>query len=59
MKRLIFMAICCLTISLTSCREEKKKETKEEAEVNVSVETDKGSIKADDKGNVDVKIEDN
>ena len=55
------MALCCLTLSLTSCREDKKKETKvveKEADVNVSVETSKGSVKADDNGNLDVKIKD-
>jgi hypothetical protein len=59
MKKIIFLAFC-LTISLSSCRDDKKKETvvktETEATQKVSVETSKGSVKADDKGNVDVKI---
>ncbi|AOW18570.1 hypothetical protein LPB03_14395 [Polaribacter vadi] len=60
MKKIMFLAFC-LTISLTSCRDDKKKETvktETEAKKTISVETSKGSVKADDKGNVDVKIKD-
>ena len=60
MKKIMFVAIC-LTMSLTSCRDDKKEEktvkTEVEAKKTVSVETSKGSIKADDKGNVDIKVE--
>lgn len=51
MKKIMFLAFC-LTISLTSCRDDKKKETvktETEAKKTVSVETSKGSIKADDR----------
>ncbi|WP_299666316.1 hypothetical protein [uncultured Polaribacter sp.] len=62
MKKLVFVAFC-LALSFTSCREDKKKETtvKTEAEAKrkVEIETSKGTVKADDKGNVDVKIKDN
>lgn len=58
MKKVVFMALC-LTMSLTSCREDKKEKTVKtevEAKRKISVETSKGTVKADDKGNVDVKI---
>ncbi|TMM29602.1 hypothetical protein FDT66_10835 [Polaribacter aestuariivivens] len=61
MKKLMFVAFC-LAISFTSCREDEKKEktvkTEVEAKKKVSIETSKGSVKADDKGNVDIKIKD-
>ncbi|QOD59378.1 hypothetical protein H9I45_08310 [Polaribacter haliotis] len=61
MKKLIFAALC-ISISFSSCREDKKKEktvkTEVEAKKKISVETSKGSVKADDKGNVDIKIKD-
>jgi len=59
MKKIAFIAICCLTLSLTSCREEKKEAkpaVEEKSEVNI--ETPEGSIKTDG-DNVDIKIEDN
>ena len=62
MKKLLFVALC-LTMSLTSCREDKKEEKKPDVEVkkenNVNIETPEGSVKTDDNGNVDIKIKDN
>lgn len=60
MKKLLFIAFC-LTISFTSCREDKK-ETKpkvEKKEGEVNIETPEGSVKTDNDGNVDIKIKDN
>ena len=59
MKKILFIVLC-FSLTLTSCREDKKKETvvvtEAEPTKKVSVETSRGSVKADDKGNVDVKI---
>jgi hypothetical protein len=59
MKKLLFVVLC-LSLSLTSCREDKKKQEtqKVEAEGEVNIETPKGSVKTDKKGNVDIKIKD-
>ncbi|PQJ82727.1 hypothetical protein [Polaribacter glomeratus] len=59
MKKLLFIVLC-LSLSLTSCREDKKKQEKPkvETEGEVNIETPQGSIKTDKKGNVDITIKD-
>jgi len=59
MKKIALLTLC-LTIFFSSCTDDEKKTKKKEVETTqkISVETSKGSIKADDKGNLDVKIKD-
>lgn len=58
MKKLIFAVVCSLALTVTSCREEKKKEVvKEEDGTSVSIETSEGSIKKDKDGDVEIKVD--